>query len=123
MLDDPCSSQKRATMVNAARALLCALTRLLILADMVDASALLTALRCVENDLSMIKDASSDDELRKYFKILGPNAVLLNAHAARRQAELKDARLKDDLAAARAVLKKNTTLLMTASRVYVRFPG
>lgn len=120
--DDPCSSQKRAAMVNAARALLCALTRLLILADMVDASALLNALRCVEYDLSMIQNASSDEELRKYFQVLGPNAVLLNAHAARRQAELKDARLKDDLAAARAVLKKNTTMLMTASRVYVRFP-
>lgn len=120
--DDPCSSQKRASMVTAARALLCALTRLLILADMVDASALLNALRCVEYDLSMIQKASSDDELRKYFQMLGPNAVLLNAHAARRQAELKDARLKDDLAAARAVLKKNTTMLMTASRVYVRFP-
>ena len=120
--DDPCSSQKRASMVTAARALLCALTRLLILADMVDASALLNALRNVEYDLSMIQKASSDEELRKYFQTLGPNAVLLNAHAARRQAELKDARLKDDLAAARAVLKKNTTMLMTAARVYVRFP-
>lgn len=87
--DDPCSSQKRAAMVTAARALLCALTRLLILADMVDASALLTALRSVQNDLNMIQNANSDEELRKYFQILGPNAVLLNAHAARRQAELK----------------------------------
>jgi len=120
--DDPCSSQKRAAMVTAARALLCALTRLLILADMVDASALLNALRSVQYDLSMIQKASSDEELRKYFQMLGPNAVLLNAHAARRQAELKDARLKDDLASARAILKKNTTMLMTAARVYVRFP-
>lgn len=90
--DDPCSSQKRAVMVRAARALLCAVTRLLVLADMVDASELLNALRSVENDLNLIKKANSDEELKEYFKMLGPNAVLLNAHAARRQAELKDAR-------------------------------
>jgi catenin alpha len=120
--DLPCSSQKRAAMVRAARALLCAVTRLLVLADVVDASALLTALQSVQTDLGRIQQAASDDELKQCFRLLGPNAVLLNAHAARRQAELKDARLKDDLAAARAVLKKNTMMLMTASRVYVRFP-
>lgn len=44
---DPCSSMKRGTMVRAARALLGAVTRLLILADMVDVNNLLRALRTV----------------------------------------------------------------------------
>ncbi|KAG6928508.1 catenin alpha-2-like, partial [Chelydra serpentina] len=39
--DDPCSSVKRGTMVRAARALLSAVTRLLILADMADVMRLL----------------------------------------------------------------------------------
>lgn len=42
--------------------------------------------------------------------------------AAKRQHELKDPRLRADLAAARAVLKKHSTLLLTASTVYVRHP-
>jgi catenin alpha len=42
--------------------------------------------------------------------------------AAKRQQELKDPALRDDLAAARAVLKKHSTMLLTASKVYVRHP-
>lgn len=45
--DDPCSSVKRSAMVRAARALLSAVTRLLILADMVDVYLLLKSLRAV----------------------------------------------------------------------------
>lgn len=48
--------------------------------------------------------------------------TILHSQAARRQAELKDPRLRDDLAAARAILKKNSTMLLTASKVYVRHP-
>uniref|UniRef100_A0A9L0R4S7 Catenin alpha-2 n=1 Tax=Equus caballus TaxID=9796 RepID=A0A9L0R4S7_HORSE len=43
--DDPCSSVKRGTMVRAARALLSAVTRLLILADMADVMRLLSHLK------------------------------------------------------------------------------
>ena len=45
--EDPCSSMKRGAMVRAARALLSAVTRLLILADMVDVHLLLKSLRIV----------------------------------------------------------------------------
>lgn len=45
--DDPCSSVKRGTMVRAARALLSAVTRLLILADMADVMRLLSHLKIV----------------------------------------------------------------------------
>lgn len=44
---DPCSSAKRGAMVRAARALLSAVTRLLILADMVDVHLLLKSLHSV----------------------------------------------------------------------------
>lgn len=39
------------------------------------------------------------------------------SQAAKRQQELKDPQLRDDLAAARAVLKKHSTMLLTASKV------
>lgn len=45
--DDPCSSVKRGNMVRAARALLSAVTRLLILADMADVYRLLVQLKVV----------------------------------------------------------------------------
>jgi catenin alpha len=52
----------------------------------------------------------------------GRNANELIKQAAKRQQELKDPQLRDDLAAARAVLKKHSTMLLTASKVYVRHP-
>ena len=45
--DDPCSSAVRGVMVHAARTLLSAVTRLLILADMVDVHLLLQSLKIV----------------------------------------------------------------------------
>lgn len=52
----------------------------------------------------------------------GRNANELIKQAAKRQQELKDPQLRDDLAAARAILKKHSTMLLTASKVYVRHP-
>ena len=45
--EEPCSSAKRGSMVRAARNLLSAVTRLLILADMVDVHRLLKSLSMV----------------------------------------------------------------------------
>lgn len=41
------------------------------------------------------------------------------SQAAKRQQELKDPQLRDDLAAARAILKKHSTMLLTASKVRI----
>ncbi|XP_046658250.1 catenin alpha isoform X3 [Homalodisca vitripennis] len=120
--DDPCSSLKRGNMVRAARNLLSAVTRLLILADMVDVHLLLKSLRVMEDDLDKVKNSSSQMELMEHFKAFGRNASELMNQAAKRQQELKDPQLRDDLAAARAVLKKHSTMLLTASKVYIRHP-
>ncbi|XP_054260506.1 catenin alpha isoform X2 [Macrosteles quadrilineatus] len=120
--DDPCSSLKRGNMVRAARNLLSAVTRLLILADMVDVHLLLKSLRVMEDDLDKVKNSSSQVELMEHFKAFGRNASELMNQAAKRQQELKDPQLRDDLAAARAVLKKHSTMLLTASKVYIRHP-
>ena len=60
--NDPCSSVKRGNMVRASRNLLSAVTRLLILADMIDVQ-LLKKLRRVEDDLEYLKSVSSQAEL------------------------------------------------------------
>lgn len=120
--NDPCSSVRRGAMVRAARALLSAVTRLLILADMVDVHRLLKSLHHVESDLDRIKNASSQQELLQSFDDFGKSVQELTDRAAKRQADLKDPRRRDDLAAARAVLKKNSMMLLTTSKAYVRHP-
>lgn len=67
--EDPCSSLKRGNMVRAARNLLSAVTRLLILADMVDVHLLLKSLHIVEGDLNKLKNASSQDELMNNMRV------------------------------------------------------
>lgn len=120
--EDPCSSLKRGNMVRAARNLLSAVTRLLILADMVDVHLLLKSLRVVEDDIEKLRNASSQGELIDNITKFERNANELMNQAAKRQQELKDMQLRDDLAAARAILKKHSTMLLTASKVYVRHP-
>lgn len=67
--EDPCSSLKRGNMVRAARNLLSAVTRLLILADMVDVHLLLKSLHVVEDDLNKLRNASSQDELLNNMRV------------------------------------------------------
>ncbi|XP_033821578.1 catenin alpha-2 [Periophthalmus magnuspinnatus] len=120
--DDPCSSVKRGTMVRAARALLSAVTRLLILADMADVMRLLTHLKIVEEALEGVKNATNEQDLANRFKEFGKEMVKLNYVAARRQQELKDPQCRDEMAAARGALKKNATMLYTASQAFLRHP-
>lgn len=104
-------------MVRAARALLSAVTRLLILADMVDVYLLLKSLRAVEEDLHKLNQASSQQEVIDSFRSLGRRVVELTDRTGRRQMDLKDVRRRDDLASARAILKKNSLMLLTTSKV------
>lgn len=120
--EDPCSSAKRGQMVREARNLLNRVAGLLILADMIDVNNLLKSLEAVEGDLKNVVNSNNQEELLKNFNEFGRKANDLIYQAAKRQNELKDPRLRDDLAAARAVLKKNSMMLLTASKVFVRHP-
>ncbi|XP_077992996.1 catenin alpha-2-like isoform X2 [Glandiceps talaboti] len=120
--DDPCSSAKRSNMVRAARALLSAVTRLLILADMVDVQLLLRNLKLVEADLRKLKDARTDHELDNKYKTYAQDANKLNKMTGNRQADLKDAGHREKLAAARADLQKHGNVLLTSSKAYIHHP-
>ena len=61
-------------------------------------------------------------ELMDGIERFGASAADLMNQAAKRQYELKDPVHRDDLAAARAVLKKHSMMLLTASKAYVRHP-
>uniref|UniRef100_A0A493TXJ7 Catenin alpha-1 n=1 Tax=Anas platyrhynchos platyrhynchos TaxID=8840 RepID=A0A493TXJ7_ANAPP len=120
--DDPCSSVKRGNMVRAARALLSAVTRLLILADMADVYKLLVQLKVVSAALSRAWNAGTEQDLGIQYKALKPEVDKLNIMAAKRQQELKDVGHRDQMAAARGILQKNVPILYTASQACLQHP-
>ncbi|KAL2077608.1 hypothetical protein ACEWY4_027112 [Coilia grayii] len=120
--EDPCSSVKRGNMVRAARALLSAVTHLLVLADMADVYRLLMQLKLVEENLAKVRNAQTEQDLGIQYKALKPEVDKLNLMAAKRQQELKDVHHKDQMAAARGVLQRNVPMLYTASIACLQHP-
>ncbi|KAG8439162.1 hypothetical protein GDO86_005397 [Hymenochirus boettgeri] len=120
--DDPCSSVKRGNMVRAARALLSAVTRLLILADMADVYKLLIQLKVVEEGILKLRNAGTEQDLGIQYKALKAEVDKLNLMAAKRQQELKDIGHRDQMAAARGILQKNIPILYTASQACLQHP-
>ncbi|XP_053236470.1 catenin alpha-1 [Podarcis raffonei] len=120
--DDPCSSVKRGNMVRAARALLSAVTRLLILADMADVYKLLVQLKVVEEGIMKLRNAGTEQDLGIQYKALKPEVDKLNIMAGKRQQELKDIGHRDQMAAARGILQKNIPILYTASQACLQHP-
>ncbi|MGH0135670.1 UNVERIFIED_CONTAM: hypothetical protein FKN15_058390 [Acipenser sinensis] len=120
--DDPCSSMKRGNMVRAARALLSAVTHLLVLADMADVYKLLVQLKLVEESLVKFRNAGTEQELGIQYKALKPEVDKLNLMAAKRQQELKDVHHKDQMAAARGVLQRNIPMMYIASQACLQHP-
>ncbi|XP_072851279.2 catenin alpha-3 isoform X2 [Pogona vitticeps] len=109
--DDPCYLPKREAVVQVARALLAAVTRLLILADMIDVSYLLQHLTTVQRTLQSLQKVSSKSELQKTYKNLQKELKKLDDLAYKRQQDLKSHHQRDDIAAARACLKERSPLL------------
>ncbi|NP_001084100.1 catenin alpha 1 S homeolog [Xenopus laevis] len=120
--DDPCSSVKRGNMVRAARALLSAVTRLLILADMADVYRLLVQLKVVEEGILKLRNAGTEQDLGIQYKALRAEVDKLNVMTAKRQQELKDIGHRDQMAAARGILQKSIPILYTASQACLQHP-
>uniref|UniRef100_A0A8C3T4S2 Catenin alpha-3 n=1 Tax=Chelydra serpentina TaxID=8475 RepID=A0A8C3T4S2_CHESE len=108
--NDPCYLPKRKAVVQAARFLLAAVTRLLILADMIDVAYLLQHLK-FQRTYESLRNVSSKSELQKTYQKLGKDLENLDYLAYRRQQDLKSSNQRDEIAAARASLKENSSLL------------
>ncbi|XP_070608267.1 catenin alpha-3 isoform X1 [Erythrolamprus reginae] len=109
--DDPCTLSKREAVVQIARALLAAVTRLLILADMIDVSYLLQHLTTVQRMLMSFRNVSSKSELQKTYQHLQKELKKLDHLAFKRQQDLKSNSHRDEIAAARASLRETSPLL------------
>ncbi|XP_035186489.1 catenin alpha-3 isoform X1 [Oxyura jamaicensis] len=108
---DPCYLPKRQAVVQAARSLLTAVTRLLILADMVDVSYLLEHLAVFQRTFEMLRNVSSKSDLQKTYQKFRKDLENLDYLAFKRQQDLKSSNQRDEIAAARASLKENSSLL------------
>ena len=71
----------------------------------------------MEEDLHRLQEAASQQEVIDSFRSLGRRVVDLADRTGRRQMDLKDTRRRDDLASARATLKKSSLMLLTTSKV------
>uniref|UniRef100_A0A914V136 Uncharacterized protein n=1 Tax=Plectus sambesii TaxID=2011161 RepID=A0A914V136_9BILA len=119
---DACSSQRRTKMVAAARALLTAVARLLIIADMIDVRLLLEAVQRVKGNLDHVKGAASNQELTERFGAMRAEMDYLSEETRKRLNDLRNPGERDDLQAARALLKTNSPIMYTASKAFVRHP-
>ncbi|XP_075010347.1 catenin alpha-3 [Calonectris borealis] len=108
---DPCYLPKRQAVVQAARSLLTAVTRLLILADMVDVAYLLEHLTLFQRTFESLRNVSSKSDLQKTYQKFRKDLENLDYLAYKRQQDLKSSNQRDEIAAARASLKENSSLL------------
>ncbi|XP_059890911.1 catenin alpha-3 [Delphinus delphis] len=109
--DDPCYLPKREAVVQAARALLAAVTRLLILADMIDVMCLLQHVSAFQRTFESLKNVSNKSDLQKTYQKLGKELENLDYLAFKRQQDLKSPNQRDEIAGARASLKENSPIL------------
>ncbi|XP_051656220.1 catenin alpha-3 isoform X2 [Manacus candei] len=108
---DPCSLPRRQAVVPAARSLLAAVTRLLVLADMVDVVYLLQHLTVFQRTFESLRNVSSKSELQKTYQKFRKDLENLDYLAYKRQQDLKSSSQRDEIAAARASLKENSSFL------------
>jgi catenin alpha len=121
-VEDPCSSVKRGVMVSAARALLAAVTRLLILADMLDVRNLMRLILFLESELDLLKNATKPEEIEMILSRLPTQLAVLEERVARRAEDLKDGVHGDALINASEDLKNGMKMLITTSKLYARNP-
>ncbi|VDP04925.1 unnamed protein product [Soboliphyme baturini] len=119
---DPTSSSLRATVIKAARALLSSVTRLLIVADMIDVHLLIRHMKDTRRVLEQLNKANSQQEVIDNFDRLQKELERLNMESNRRATDLRDPEQAENLQAARALLKTTCPMLHSACKAFVRHP-
>lgn len=116
------NSTDKSGMVRAARSLLSAVTRVLIIADSVVVKRLLTAVKKVDDRLKELEGVNTFTDFVQAFSQFGSDMVELAHLSGDRQNDLKDDILKAEMGAARSILEKSTMMLLTTSKTCLRHP-
>ncbi|XP_045464586.1 alpha-catulin isoform X2 [Harmonia axyridis] len=112
----------RTVLIRASRCLLGAITRVLLLADIVVVKQLLLAKDKVSHSLDRLESVNNFTEFVKAFSQFGSEMVELAHLTGDRQNDLKDERRRAQMAAARQVLERSTMMLLTSSKTCLRHP-
>ncbi|XP_076263854.1 alpha-catenin related isoform X2 [Rhynchophorus ferrugineus] len=112
----------RTLLIRAAKCLLAAITRVLLLADIVVVKQLLLAKDKVSHSLDRLESVNNFTEFVKAFSQFGSEMVELAHFTGDRQNDLKDERRRAQMAAARQVLERSTMMLLTSSKTCLRHP-
>ncbi|XP_052829405.1 alpha-catulin isoform X1 [Octopus bimaculoides] len=114
--------KEKTAMVRAARQLLSAITRVLLLADKVVVKQLLAAKDRVLASLVKLERVSNFTDFMDAFSHFGKEMVCLAQITGERQNDLKSDKQRAQMGAARAVLEKATMMLLTSSKTCLRHP-
>ncbi|CAE1327556.1 Alpha-catulin [Acanthosepion pharaonis] len=116
------SFKEKTAMVRAARQLLSAITRVLLLADKVVVKQLLAAKDRVLASLLKLERVYNFTDFMEAFSQFGNEMVRLAQITGERQNDLKSDKQRAQMGAARAVLEKATMMLLTSSKTCLRHP-
>ncbi|KAG8194925.1 hypothetical protein JTE90_021386 [Oedothorax gibbosus] len=109
-------------LARAARALLSAVTRVLLLADTVVVKQLLNTKDRVSISLNRLENVANFTEFVKAFSQFGTEMVEMANLMSRSQNDQNNERRRAQMAGARTVLDRSTVLLLTASKACLRHP-
>ncbi|KAL7073233.1 hypothetical protein ACQ4LE_007132 [Meloidogyne hapla] len=122
-ISDAENPELRLQTVEACRATLLAVARLLIITDMIDVDILLKQADKVRHNFSALKNAQSKSELLKTSQNLDMELHELMEMTRRRVRDLRDSAAQDDLQAAIAMLKITTPLMIASSKAFLQHPS
>ncbi|GAB6029512.1 myosin 3 [Chamberlinius hualienensis] len=114
-----CYSDKSA-LTRAARGLLTSVTRVLLLADNVVVKQLLAANNKAAMSLNKLENVANFTEFVKAFSLFGIEVVEFSSLIGDQQNEFKHERRRAQMVAARQILQRSTTVLLTSSKTCLR---
>ncbi|XP_064598146.1 alpha-catulin-like isoform X2 [Liolophura sinensis] len=113
---------EKTAMVRAARQLLSAITKVLLLADRIVVKQIFIAKDKVLNSLSYFEGVYNFPDFVKAFRQFGNDMVELAHLTGDRQNDLKSDKQRAQMGAARTVLEKSTMMLLTSCKTSLRHP-
>ncbi|VDP73901.1 unnamed protein product [Schistosoma mattheei] len=116
-LSDPANESHQSGVCRSINALLAALSRLLILADIADSLVLNQQFEAVLSGITEFQSVSSHAELSRLWNTFYPHVLQLISLSKKRASDLIDLEDRRKIESANYVLKNNTPLLHTSCKV------
>ncbi|VDN99688.1 unnamed protein product [Rodentolepis nana] len=121
-LDNPVDEETHAELLRASRSLLSSVTRILILADLVDVNQLHSCLENIKGDAECIGIMTNDGEFSRLCALMEGHLGTLENLLKCRSQDLLDARQRNDLNCSHSALTLACAMIVTATKATFRYP-